>query len=807
MFRSRWRKIIRDVWARKGRTTMASLAIFIGVLGVVVLVSSGDLVTKQLQKDLKADEMAMQQVFVSVPSGIDIDNAAYIQALEDSTGVTKVEGRAVYPLDWQLPDGTKFENGIIRASWEAFDETSLQPARLIGLGSYPVAGQNEIAIETRMASKYDLAVGDTLILRALGGETIQAETWTISGIIFDPYPSFDLGGRNIDNEISVFAAYEDAQYIAGATGLSIFYVRYTDFATAEDQSETFYNSIGQKTDYVPVFNYMDNPDESTILNQVRGVTDILFMMGIIAMIVSGFLVLNIVNTIVGQQRQQIGVMKSLGATRWDNFKMYMGIALFYGIIGTVPGVIVGLLLGSVMAQNLDTLAMTLIEGFSISTQGLILGIVMGLAVPVVAALVPVFLGTRVTILEAMTDVGIAFNYGKGRLSRMITAMRLPMIIRQGISNLTRKKGRMVLTWLTLTLAIAGFMGVFAIFSSANQKIAGVYDSFGYQISVSPTEQQDFDELEAIIKDVDGIRAVYPGVGAQVGLEGYLNPMSQTNHLPVIGFDPATDTFNLDYEAGTGWENDTDREGIVLTSSVARKLGKSVGDEVELSALGKTIQLEIIGVSSVIIDSGFLEWKILAQLIGFEFDGQPTPNRILVQMNNDNPSISEVDDTIDAVEETILAQGITAEYVNQVKMAEDTAKQISTFGMLFSISALVMAAVGAVGLLATLSMSVFERQKEIGVMRSIGASSVKVISQFMVEGILVGLTAWIVAVPLSYLLGKVLLTMLPFGLEGVGYDPISLLYGLIGMISIATIASLWPSLRAAHKTVSEIIRYQ
>ena len=41
MFRSRWRKVFRDVWARKIRTAMTSIAIFVGVLGVVTLTSWG----------------------------------------------------------------------------------------------------------------------------------------------------------------------------------------------------------------------------------------------------------------------------------------------------------------------------------------------------------------------------------------------------------------------------------------------------------------------------------------------------------------------------------------------------------------------------------------------------------------------------------------------------------------------------------------------------------------------------------------------------------------------------------------------
>jgi putative ABC transport system permease protein len=120
----------------------------------------------------------------------------------------------------------------------------------------------------------------------------------------------------------------------------------------------------------------------------------------------------------------------------------------------------------------------------------------------------------------------------------------------------------------------------------------------------------------------------------------------------------------------------------------------------------------------------------------------------------------------------------------------------------------MAAVGAVGLLATLSMAVFERQKEIGVMRSIGAGSFTIVIQFLLEGILVGIIAWIVAVPLSYFLGVGLADSLGFGANfDFEYPPQVLVMGFVGIIIIATIASLWPSLSAARKTVSDILRYQ
>ena len=94
------------------------------------------------------------------------------------------------------------------------------------------------------------------------------------------------------------------------------------------------------------------------------------------------------------------------------------------------------------------------------------------------------------------------------------------------------------------------------------------------------------------------------------------------------------------------------------------------------------------------------------------------------------------------------------------------------------------------------------------MRSIGAGSMTVVTQFLTEGIMVGIVAWIVALPLSVFLGVSLAGGLDFG-EGFTfeYPPQITVVGLVGIIIIATIASLWPSISASRKTVSDILRYQ
>ena len=122
-----------------------------------------------------------------------------------------------------------------------------------------------------------------------------------------------------------------------------------------------------------------------MLNIVSQVTLVLGMLGVMAMVVSGFLVTNVMNAMVVEQRQQIGTLKSIGATTWDNFVIYAGIALCYGAVG--------------VALAVPVAALTYVAGWPVSAQGIALGVVMGLLVPVVAALLPVLNGMRISRVE------------------------------------------------------------------------------------------------------------------------------------------------------------------------------------------------------------------------------------------------------------------------------------------------------------------------------------------------------------------------------------------------------------------------
>jgi putative ABC transport system permease protein len=930
MFRSRTRKILRDVWTRKGRTLLVAIAIFIGVLGVVTLISAGDLMVMQLNKDLQQDKLGMLRAFVTVPKGETLDNAAYLQSLLEVPGVTEVQGNVVAPISWKLPGEAEFSEGAIRTFSLPLDAVKLEPPRLLSGGRFPADSSKEVAIEIRMAEKYHLKVGDPIVFRILGGadgEPNAEETWSISGILFHPYTFFGFNGP-VPNDVSVYANYDQARYIGGFTGFNSIYARYGDYQASVRGSEQFLSAIGEKTPYIVVFNYTEDPKDNIFIRITKQYTSLISMLAMVAMLVSGFLVANVISAIVLEQNRQIGVMKSLGATRWDNFLIYSGIAFIYGLIGLIPGVLVGIPLAFQLGKYLAGFANSRIDSFSISPTGVLVGIAMGIIVPVLAALIPVINGTKVTILQAMTDLGISTRYGAGRTARMINALHLPINLRQALSNIMQRKGRLAMTVITLTLAVASFMGVYAVFDSLNKVIGSIYDSFGYEIQVTPAELEDFTPMKNIILNASPeIADVYPGVGISLEVEGYREPQLGTNQLSVTGLDPSTPTFEFDLKAGTGWKDDPTRQGIVITSSVADTLGKKVGDKLKVSVGGKTTELEIIGIDRFTFDGAYMEWHALAgmgglsqgapkpneytlpvqvagytgsmpdgQTVAIGFDqsvgaflsfengqnvtpdqpgiiisqdmaakggyqvgdtltlsvagnqqaypitgiftlpaqvsaagappdvigmyweqlaalegrstgGEPAPSTLFVHLKNADATSEEVEAVMKTVSRSLLANGIAANYVNQVKTAEVSAQQVLSSGAIFNMTAVIMAAVGAIGLLSTLSMSVFERQKEIGVMRSIGAGSGTIAGQFLFEGILVGLISFLIGVPLSYLFGIALMKALPFGFIVFTYPLAGLVIGLVGMLAIATIASLWPSINAARKTVSDILRYQ
>jgi putative ABC transport system permease protein len=126
-------------------------------------------------------------------------------------------------------------------------------------------------------------------------------------------------------------------------------------------------------------------------------------------------------------------------------------------------------------------------------------------------------------------------------------------------------------------------------------------------------------------------------------------------------------------------------------------------------------------------------------------------------------------------------------------------------------AFLLAVIGGLGLMGTMSINVLERTREIGVMRAIGASNKSVRRIFIVEGIIIGVISWLVGALLAMPISKVLSDLI--GAQFLS-APLSYTFSLTGVIIwlglvivLATVASFLPAWNASRITVREVLAYE
>jgi putative ABC transport system permease protein len=126
-------------------------------------------------------------------------------------------------------------------------------------------------------------------------------------------------------------------------------------------------------------------------------------------------------------------------------------------------------------------------------------------------------------------------------------------------------------------------------------------------------------------------------------------------------------------------------------------------------------------------------------------------------------------------------------------------------------ALLFASIGALSLTGMMSLNVLERTQEIGILRSIGATSHIVRQIVIIEGVTVGVLSWllgtILAIPLNRLLGD----MLGVVLLGRALEPklplVGIFLWLVIIVCLSIAASIIPARQASRLSIREVLAYE
>jgi putative ABC transport system permease protein len=282
---------------------------------------------------------------------------------------------------------------------------------------------------------------------------------------------------------------------------------------------------------------------------------------------------------------------------------------------------------------------------------------------------------------------------------------------------------------------------------------------------------------------------------------------------LIGIPADTEMYRPVVTAGR-WLQPGDSRVVVISAETAEINQIAIGDNITLN-LGELgdASWEVIGEYRVIYGSGFLVEPIyapleaVAEVTGEEAEG----TQVLVK---GNVTTLEQETALASRLKTILENAgfpldfyTTAARLDQRAYADNQFNSI--ISMLLSLAMLV-AMVGGIGLMGSLAISVVERTREIGVLRSIGARSPAIISLFVMEGILQGLLSFIISVPIAFVLAQPLArqlgrTMLEIDLDfSFSYSSVGI--WLITILLISVFASVIPARTATRVSVRESLAY-
>jgi putative ABC transport system permease protein len=260
-----------------------------------------------------------------------------------------------------------------------------------------------------------------------------------------------------------------------------------------------------------------------------------------------------------------------------------------------------------------------------------------------------------------------------------------------------------------------------------------------------------------------------------------------------------------------WLETGDESAIVIGNHILNIFPDlKVGDWLTIEIDGKTTDWHIVGVYSITGNVSppllYVNYEYLSRLTGL-------PDQVY--------SVRVLTDQHDAVTQKRISDQIRALYegqgigVNSVQLGADfirDQKAQTDILVYFMLSMAVMIAiVGGLGLMGTMSINVLERTREIGVMRAIGASNADIQGIVIVEGMVVGLVSWAI----SILLAIPITGILCFGVGmAIMTSPMPAVYGLSGIVAwlvftliLAAIASALPARRASRLTVRDTLAYE
>ena len=547
-------------------------------------------------------------------------------------------------------------------------------------------------------------------------------------------------------------------------------------------------------------------------------------LGVLIVFLSSSLIANTLNALLNQHLRYIGVMKLVGGRNRQILIMYLTLIVSFGVLALLIAVPLGGQGAYGLAAFIANELRFNLLGYRIVPVALVIQILIGILVPLVAGLVPVMNGSKVTVLKAISG-DLARAEGKTHhrgpkhespwekfqtnvsvaLSKRGIHIPRPLLI--SLRNTFRRRGRLLLTLFTLTMGGAIFIGVFNVRVTLHDYIGAIGNYFKADVELDFTQPYRTHEIQQLALQIPGVQSVEGWQGLSVDM---LRPDGSTIDSLNIIAPPANSPLVQPILVSGRWIQPGDERKLAIGESALSDFPNlKAGDFIPLKVNGRKELWQVVGIFQFVGQEGILAYAPLEYISQVnDLANQSTLFRIET-VQHDRAYQDRMAETLDHY---FRAKGFDVLQSQAGLASLDTASQsLDTLVTFLLIMALLTATVGSMGLAGTMGMNVLERTREIGIMRAIGAMDSIIMQTVIAEGMVIGLISFVLAIilsfPFTYLLSYIVSL-------AVFQTPIQTVFTITGyliwlalILVLSVVASILPARSAARLTIREVLAYE
>lgn len=802
MLRPRWQKVLSDLWSNKIRTLLVVASIGIGLFSVGLITNMYVILIEDLRSGYASINPANIQISVSSYHSDLIDRIKRID------GVGQAEAAYLFNLSVKTADGN-FEPIHIK-SIDDIDETQINLPRVVE-GTWPPA-EREIVIDRYQRDELAAEIGDDIEIELPSGKVRKLR---LVGVVFDQSIGSTESGGFFLAPVQGYIHHDTQTWLEQPNTLNQMYITAAYNSNDLDHLRTLANQVSDDIEQTGLFigssNIRATNDHPNSVF-VEAISSILFLLGFLIMFLSAFLITNTLAALLNQQIQQIGIMKSVGARRNQIVMVYMILIFIFGITAFAISAPLASWASYAFLEYLgDEINMEL-QGFRVIPLGIALQLIIALIVPQIAGFIPIWQGTRISVADAFSGYSQESPPSeKNWVDRAIGGYRKisrPLLI--SLRNTFRRKIRLALTLLTLTLGGGIFIATFNVQGSLNKYMERIGQYFLADINLTLSQNYRADEIEYVVSQVPGIRLVEGWAAASAEI---VMPDGSSGESISLLAPPSDSTLVKPVLLDGRWIIPGDMNAIVLNERFIDLFPEmKPGDTLQIKVMGKEVDMTVVGFFQLAGRSGgylgYTTYEYISELIGTS--NQASIYRILSEQTN--MSLEEQEALGQQIDDHLRAQGYAISEISAGQsMTKKTSDGINILIGFMLVMASLTAAVGSIGLTGTMSLNVLERTREIGITRAIGASNRTVMNLVIVEGMLIGLLSWLFGALLSFPISTVMSNAINLSLFGAPaaftFTPTGVILWLIAVSLLSVLASVMPARNAARLTIREVLAYE